>query len=417
MEVFSADRPRIPETPSGPAPLDMILVHDSDCAEQLGTVITVIIDEVVLRPPYITGTGKKRPVSESMTKIFPNSVDITVQALTFESFIHSLRSRILMIFLEIEQDLPVYWLRDKLPERRINSIEDLADVVLGATDRTKFSRSPNALSSYGIDGQNMNGLNLYDCDYALFESRAPPADLKAKEWIQARFTVQDKPVMTIFLQKDANDQIPLDVSAKMTLGDVRQKANLRSGRFTFSDQEYTEKDDNTALADLGVSAQSLLGFISWLGVTVQIDAFYFYPSQMTPDAYDHSVSRAADVYWDFTHLMLEDWKLPIIVELRGPGSTFQSFTDLLRSHILNNMMDKLPLSWRRDEIRADKHEDVFLSVTRGTEPSTVWALKKHGIGMDLEGDQEIWRCGNGVFQSRADDRKEYAHVVFSVKDS
>ena len=336
----------------------------------------------------------------------------------------------MLLFLQIEQHLPQHWNRDKVLEERINSITDVAYVFLEATRKTAYGRSLDALSSYGIDGDDIG-----DCGQALFHSR--PGG-RAKEWIHVGFTVQDKPDMTIFLQKNTNDQISLDVSAKMTLGDVRQTGNLRSGRFTFSDQEYTKKDDSTALADLGICAESTLRFTSWVDVTVQIDALYFYPSRKQLDKI-HPVEE----YWISSVPWMDFWKLPITVELKlGPGSTFQSLTDLLRSHILNNMVHELPTEWRRDEFRVDKPEDVFLSITpddndcteenkrrahkrsqwEGSEKkprsSTVWALKNHGICMDLKGNKQIstWKCGNTAFYFRDDHRKEYAHIVFSVKD-
>ena len=54
------------------------------------TVITIIIDKVLFHPPFFKGTGKGCPSQESITKIFPNCVQIAVQDLTFESFINSL---------------------------------------------------------------------------------------------------------------------------------------------------------------------------------------------------------------------------------------------------------------------------------------------------------------------------------------
>ena len=62
--------------------------------------------------------------------------------------------------------------------------------------------------------------------------------------------------MTIFLQKDGNDQTSFEASAKMTLGEVRQSAKLRSGRFIFRGREYEEREDYKPLADLGISARS-----------------------------------------------------------------------------------------------------------------------------------------------------------------
>ena len=355
------------------------------------TEVTVIIDQALFYGPLIKGNGIGFPLPKPITDKFPNSVDIAVPHLTFKSVVDSLRSRILLLFLEIERDLPAHWIRDECPERRINSMKDLADVVLQAPIKTAHRTIP-ALASYGIYGDD-GGKFIKDCGYDLFRSRP---ERKAKEWIHVSFTVQDKPSMTIFLQKDANDQIPLGVSSTMTLADVRQRGNLRRGRFTFSDQEYTDKDDSTALADLGVCAESMLRFISWLDITVQIDALYFYPSRLErmDNGYLH---HPADDHWD----------LPITVDLKGPGSTFLSFTDLLRSHILNNMIHNLPQE-RQDEFKIDEVSDVFLFSDISF---TVWALKKHGISTDLE-DKEIWKCWNA-----ADHPEKYAHVLFEVKNT
>ena len=150
------------------------------------TVVTVIIDEVVFHSPQIQETGAGGTSPESMVESFPSYVKIAVPDLKFESFIHSLRSRILLIFLQIDQNISGWWNRDKLPERRINSIKDLADVFLEATPGTMYKQSMDALLSYGIDGENIK-----DCGNALFDSRP---EGPTKEWISMRFTVLDKPV-------------------------------------------------------------------------------------------------------------------------------------------------------------------------------------------------------------------------------
>ena len=152
------------------------------------TIINVVIDEVLFHPPC-KGIERGCPSPILITQKFPNSLEVAIQDLTFESFIHSLRSRILSIFLKIEQDLPAHCIRDKLPENRINSIKDVADVSLRASPETMYIQSIYALSSYGIDGQNFDGMNINNCGNARFESRP---EWKAKEWIHVSFTVQDR---------------------------------------------------------------------------------------------------------------------------------------------------------------------------------------------------------------------------------
>ena len=89
--------------------------------------------------------------------------------------------------------------------------------------------------------------------------------------------------MIIFLQKDGDDPKRFEASAKTTLGEVRQSAKLRSGRFIFRGREYEQKDDYKLLADLGICARSTLSFINWIGVTVEIDALYHYPALKEED--------------------------------------------------------------------------------------------------------------------------------------
>ena len=168
------------------------------------------------------------------------------------------------------------------------------------------------------------------------------------------------------------------------------------------------------MADLGISAQSTLIFISWIDVTVQIDALYHYPARtlkdekQPPEKHTYGTDNSQWIGG------IEYRELPITVELKlKPGSTFRSFAHSLKSHILN----QLPVYWPRDECRADEPEDIFFSISPEAESSTVRALQSKGIGLELKRDEKIskWRCGNIAFIHRADKHKEYAHVEFSVK--
>ena len=151
-------------------------------------------------------------------------------------------------------------------------------------------------------------------------------------------------------------------------------------------------------------------------IVVQIDAVYYYPSRKQKDD-DHPI--------EMFNIGLQagpgmkDWKLPIKFELKLiPGTTFKRFMKILRFHILNNMVDKLPAYWRRDKFRADKLGDLFLSVTPGTDSETVRELRRETIAFELRRDEKIssWTCGNAAFYFRPDKRKEFVHIVFSVKD-
>ena len=124
------------------------------------------------------------------------------------------------------------------------------------------------------------------------------ADLRRwQKWqsieVQEMFKAQS---MTIFLQKDGNQPKPLEASAKMTLGEVRKLAHLRSGRFIVDGQEYEEREDCKSLADLRISARSTLIFISWIDVTVQIDALYHYPAQKEKDEKQPLEKHIYDIY-------------------------------------------------------------------------------------------------------------------------
>ena len=191
------------------------LLNDSQ-APVTTTVITVIIDEVNFHPPWkwIEGTEKLNPLPKSLTDIFifPNSVDIAVPELTFKSFLHSLRTRILMEFLQIERDLPATWIRDKLSEGRINSIKDLADVFLFATRKTMWFESPKALLTYGIDEAN-----LRNCEDELYYSR--PGG-RWKEWIEIGFTVQNKPISRSLLRYHRD---PVEPSSQKDIDQHRQE--------------------------------------------------------------------------------------------------------------------------------------------------------------------------------------------------
>ena len=154
-------------------------------------------------------------------------------------------------------------------------------------------------------------------------------------------------------------------------------------------------------------------------IGVQIDAFIFIHRENTAMRTTHPTdprSIALEVsngIWG-----LDNWKLPIAFQLEfRPGATFKSFTEVLRSHILNKMMHKLPTYWRRNGFRAANPEDIFLSATPGTDSETVRELQRESIGLELEGNENIstGRYGNDAFFFRPDKRKEFVHVVFSAK--
>ena len=207
------------------------------------------------------------------------------------------------------------------------------------------------------------------------------------------------------LAKDSLVTFEEAVFGSDTVPDARKMEEQDFYNAGWAIRSWGELDTNLRLAN-GIPSR----------ITVQIDAFHYYPSRKQKED-DHRVEKF-NIESLQADLGMEHWKLPIKFRLEiRPGATFESFMRKLRSNILNNMMVKLPSDWRRDEFRADKLEDIFLSVTPGTESETLQELQRETIGLELKRDEKIstWRCGNAAFYLRPDNRKEFVRIAFSVK--